>query len=419
MRTSSLLRTVVAVVATATALIAIGTAAAWWLVRPVEPDAFYQAPTEMPAQPGHLLRQEAFARGIPPGAQAWRILYTTTDAGGVPALASALVMRSRTAPDGPLPVVAWTHGTTGVAAGCAPSLLAEPLAHVPALAEMLEQHWLFVAPDYIGLGAAGPHSYLIGSGEARSALDAVRAARRMRDVQADERTVVWGHSQGGHAALWTGILAPGYARDVRIAGVAAAAPASDLLPLIEHVQHTLVGRIMTAFVLRAYADAYAEVSVADYAGGPLARLLAQDMARRCLAGRQALFSVAEALLLGGSLFASPPAAGALGARLAENTPVQPIRSPVLIAQGESDELVLPAIQLRWVERRCAQGEAIEFRRYPGRDHLSLVAADSPFSADLVAWTRSRFAGVPAPAHCAPQLPEAEGGSDDPQDIPSH
>jgi acetyl esterase/lipase len=153
--------------------------------------------------------------------------------------------------------------------------------------------------------------------------------------------------------------------------------------------------------------------------GSLVRLLAQDMARRCLAGRQALFSVLEAVLLGGSLFTSPPAEGALGARLAENTPVQPMRSPVLIAQGESDELVPPAIQARWVERRCAQGEAIEFRLYPGRDHLSLVAADSPFSADLVAWTRSRFAGVPAPAHCAPQLPEAEGGSDDPQDIPSH
>ena len=56
--------------------------------------------------------------------------------------------------------------------------------------------------------------------------------------------MVWGHSQGGHAALWTGIVAPTYASDVPIAGVAAAAPASDLKPLLDTVQHTRVGRLL-------------------------------------------------------------------------------------------------------------------------------------------------------------------------------
>ncbi len=38
-------------------------------------------------------------------------------------------------------------------------------------------------------------------------LDALRAARTLTDVQLGVNTVVWGHSQGGHAALWTGAVA--------------------------------------------------------------------------------------------------------------------------------------------------------------------------------------------------------------------
>jgi len=53
----------------------------------------------------------------------------------------------------------------------------------------------------------------------------------MEGIRASDDTVVWGHSQGGHAALWTGILAPTYAPEIAILGVAAVAPASDLGPL--------------------------------------------------------------------------------------------------------------------------------------------------------------------------------------------
>ena len=43
---------------------------------------------------------------------------------------------------------------------------------------------------------------------------------------------VWGHSQGGHAALWTGALAASLAPELQLVGVAAAAPAAELSPLI-------------------------------------------------------------------------------------------------------------------------------------------------------------------------------------------
>jgi alpha-beta hydrolase superfamily lysophospholipase len=382
----------------ALALLLVALVGAWWAARPVAPDAFYAPPGNVPPAPGMLLRSEPFARGVPADAQAWRILYTTTRREGVPAVASAIVMVSRTPSAAPRPLVAWTHGTTGVAPGCAPSLLDEPFAHVPALQPLLDAGWLFVATDYVGLGTAGPHAYLIGDSVARSALDAVRAARRIESLGAGDRTVVWGHSQGGHAALWTGMLAPAYASDVPLAGVVAVAPASDLPPLIERAQDTVVGRIMSSFIVEAYAAHHDDVRWSD-AVPAWKRPLARDMARRCLAGRSALLSVAQALALGGRIFATSGADGALGARLAANVPSGPISAPLLLAQGLADDLVDPQVQARYVARRCDAGQAIDFRRYAGRDHLSVVAADSPFTANLMAWTRDRFAGMTVPSRC--------------------
>jgi hypothetical protein len=70
------------------------------------------------------------------------------------------------------------------------------------------------------------------------------------------------------------------------------------------------------------------------------------MAGRCLAGRRALFSVAEAL--GGRHFIKTrPESGALGIQLAQNTHDQPIKTALLIAQGVADDLV------RWTKDRFA------------------------------------------------------------------
>jgi alpha-beta hydrolase superfamily lysophospholipase len=394
------------------ALVGVATAvsAAWLAARPGTPDGFYSPSGPVPPEPGVLLRQETFDRGVPADARAWRILYTTTRLDGKPALASAIVMVSRRASGESRPIIAWTHGTTGVVPGCAPSLLDNPFDNVPALEALIDQDWIYVATDYAGLGTSGSHPYLIGEGQARSALDAVRAARGIDGIGADERTVVWGHSQGGHAALWTGIIAPHYAPDVPIAGVAAIAPASDLRSLVDANQHTPVGRIMSSFLLRAYSEHYPDVVFDDYV--PMrARLLARDMASRCLAGREALFSLLEASLVVDTIFGAPPASGALGDRLAQNTPDRALQQPLLVAQGLADDLVHPTIQFEFVRRQCDAGRDLEMRTYAGRDHLSVVAPDSPLIPDLVRWTQERIAGAPPRAGCLgvdAQAASAEG-----------
>ena len=88
--------------------------------------------------------------------------------------------------------------------------------------------WVVVATDYSFAEKGGPHHYLIGEGEARSVLDSVRAARQMPELTLDKRMVIWGYSQGGHAALWSGIVGPGCAPDLEIFGVAAIAPPANI-----------------------------------------------------------------------------------------------------------------------------------------------------------------------------------------------
>ncbi len=373
---------------------------AWQRADPPVPDAFYTAPSGADtAVPGTLLRHEAYTQAIPAGARGWRMLYATTRDDGVPAVASAVVLAPPASVIGPRPLVAWTHGTTGFATGCAPTVLPAPFpfdAAVPAVPRLLAEGWALVGTDYVGLGTGGPHPYLIGQGEGRSALDSIRAVRQLGDLTLADTTVVWGHSQGGHAALWTGGLASSYAPDVHLAGVAALAPATDLPGLVAGIKDTPVGRIMLSFVLAAYGATYPDVRFDEYVG-PTRR--ARGMAARCLSGPGALLSVATAVTMERSLFAREPSDGPLAARLRENVPTRPIGVPVLLAQGRSDPLVLPDVQDRYVRARCDAGQAIDYRTYAGHDHLSVLADDSPTVADLVAWTRDRVAGVPAPAGC--------------------
>ena len=94
---------------------------------------------------------------------------------------------------------------------------------------MLRAGFVVTATDYSGLGTPGVERYLIGADEARDVLNSVRAARALTATGAGTRVAVYGHSQGGHAALWTGDVAPTYAPEFQIVGVAAAAPAATAI----------------------------------------------------------------------------------------------------------------------------------------------------------------------------------------------
>jgi pimeloyl-ACP methyl ester carboxylesterase/uncharacterized membrane protein HdeD (DUF308 family) len=364
------------------------------------PDDFYNSPATVPAQPGQLLRAERFTRDIPAGASAWRILYTTTRDQGVPAVASGLVVVPTDKARSGIPVIAWAHGTTGAARGCAPTVI-DPFEAGAFfnLDTLLAQGWAFVGTDYVGLGTSSPHPYLIGQGEGRSVLDSVRAAHQLRDVTLGDDIVVWGHSQGGHAALWTGALAPSYAPELRIDGVAALAPASNLPALVDNLGNVTGGELFASLVIDSYSRIYPDVTYRDYVR-PAAQPIVRAMAGRCLADRPStLVSIGTVFSLDKTIWDGDPNRGALATRLRENVPTGHIPAPLLIGQGADDTLVARAAQDIYVKERCQTGQQVDYRVYDHRGHVPLVEPDSPAIPQLVAWTKERLAGYPPQNTC--------------------
>jgi hypothetical protein len=191
---------------------------------------------EVSGKPGSIIRVWPLEGGGPSGAgsTAFRIIYRSTGLDGEPiAVSGAIFIPPGAAPAGGRNVIAWAHPTSGVVEACAPSLMPDLAGTIWGLAEMMARGYVVVATDYPGLGTPGMHPYLIGVSEGRAVLDSVRAARDLPDAGASNRFVVWGHSQGGHASLFTGELAASYAPDLKLYGVAAAAPATYLIELFD------------------------------------------------------------------------------------------------------------------------------------------------------------------------------------------
>ena len=299
-------------------------------------------------------------------------------------------------------MIAWHHGTTGFDQSCAPSLASDPFGSgaMYVLPEILDEGWALVATDYIGLGTVGPHTYLIGEDSARAELDAVRAARQLNNLSLSDQTVAWGHSQGGGAALWTAGIAADYAPDVPLEGTVALAPASDLPALVDGLPDVTGGSVFASFVISAYSGVYPDVSFSRYIR-PGAEVTVREMSKRCLAAPDMLVSVLALLALSDdpNILAADPTTGPLGERLAQNVPPAASDHPILLGQGEADDLLPFTMQSAFVERQCAAGAVIDFRGYPGLGHLDLVEPDSPAIGELVAWTHDRFAGSALPQGC--------------------
>src|SRR3984957_4711473 len=193
---------------------------------------FYQASAEeIAGPPGTLIRSEPMLFE-PAGALAYRVLYRSTGLNGEPiAVSGVIVIPPGPPPPGGRPIVAWAHPTSGVVPHCAPSLAIFVFQQMAGSRPLVERGAIIAATDYPGLGTPGPHPYLVGVSEGRAVLDSVRAARTMPGVGGGRTFAVWGHSQGAQAALFTGLLAAEYAPELRLVGVAAAAPATELRSL--------------------------------------------------------------------------------------------------------------------------------------------------------------------------------------------
>ena len=350
-------------------------------------------------QAGALISATAMPNA-PQGASAYRILYWSTGLAGQPIQVSGVVIvPDGAAPAGGRPIVAWSHPTTGVVSICAPSLARVFFASVQGLRQMLARGYIVAATDYPGLGTPEIHPYLVGISEARAVLDSVRAARQVPGAHANTRFAVWGHSQGGHAALFTGLLAERYAPSLDLAAIAVAAPATDLATLMTDDLGTGGGNNITAMTLWSWSRIY---------GAPMTQVVTpaavpviDDLAGLCierwfdvLTRRGPTLDLEKSFLSVNNLAAREP----WRRLLTENSPGPlPPGIPVFVAQGAADKLVPPAVTQAYIKRLCDRGSKVSVDILPRVGH-AFIARDA--ADEAVAWIADRIAGKPAHSDCA-------------------
>lgn len=350
------------------------------------PDFYDGVPTDG-THAGTLLR----AAEVPSvdAAVTFRLLYATTG-GGDDAVRPATAVLSVPAATGgtELPVVVWVHGSVGVARSCAPSLLGGGIGSPVAESGLLAAGYAVLAVDLPGLGTSGPSSYLLGTDEGRAVLDAVRAVSQVPGVRVG-RTVLWGYDQGGHAVLWADQIAARYAPDVRLAGVVAVAPATDLPALFAAAISSRTAGTLGADLLLTYPARYSDIRLAEYTGA--SRALVDEIGAHC-DGARGPVGEAWAQASGFDQAWTMPAGSALAERLAQNTPSEPFAADVLVVQGAADTVVPASVQDDWVQGQCSAGIGVEYRKLAGVDHAGVIRAGSAAVAGTLAWIGDRFAG---------------------------
>lgn len=364
--------------------------------------AFYQASQqEIAGPPGTLIRQEPML-GAPDGAAAYRVLYRSTDPGGRPiAVSGVIIIPNGPIPEGGRPIVAWAHPTTGVVPRCAPSLALFIFQQIAGSRQLLDRGFAIAATDYPGLGTTGPHPYLVGDSEARAVIDSVRVARSFAGVGNGNRYAVWGHSQGGQASLFTGLISKSYAPELHLVGVAAAAPATELATLMTDDLNTTGGRNLTAMTVWSWDRVFG--APMDKIVAPAAMPTVNRLAEECIE------SVFDIILRGETskplaqdflTVANPATLEPWRSLLVKNTPeTLPPSIPVFLAQGSADGLVRPQVTQNYMQRLCRAGSRVSFLMMPNVSH-GFAGRDSADAA--TAWMADRFAGLAAPSNCEAQ-----------------
>ena len=360
---------------------------------------YYDAPGALevpqplhPGEPGEIIDVEELDVGD--DFVAYRILHHSRSLRGDDIAVSGFVMTpAGDPPPGGWPLVAFAHGTTGTADTCAPSHEAEQI--VPADGAYLPGYAV-VATDYEGLGTPGLHPYIVGRSEARSVLDSVRALQHLGGISVTDEFVVWGHSQGGHAAIHTGQHWQEYAPELQLLGVASGAPPSQFALLYD----VLLGGPFQGYLAMAsagFAAAYDEIEL-DQVYTDEAIALMDVLETGCT---QAVFEVFNSLSAEEMLkVASPLGVSPWDRVIIENDTNQaPVPVPLLILHGSDDEQI-PALssQILLGQLCLLDGQGPTARiLYEGDNHASVIGAQRD---DLLDWIAGRFAGEAAPNTCA-------------------
>lgn len=358
---------------------------------------FYEPPQPFEkAAPGTLIRSEPFVGySVPKGARAVRILYHSRALNGDDIAASGVVLiPAGTAPQGGWPVIAWAHGTSGVARMCAPSLMKDMEYGEEGLMPMVAAGFAVVATDYAGLGTPGPHQY---DNKVPQANDVVYSIPAAHAAVADlgRKWVAIGHSQGG-VAVWGVAELEARLQDPDYAGAISVAGDMNYEAYEAHDAQTFdpVTDLYWPFTAFGIKASYPAFDVARMLT-PAALARYQDVTTKgCwYYAYAALKEIGRQRAVKQDWDRAPEVSRYNADSRSAN---KPIRGPLLVLAGDDDKSVAIVNIEAGVKEACSRGLPIEYIHRPGLDHDPLMQNTTPEQLD---WVRERLSGKPWVSNC--------------------
>jgi dienelactone hydrolase len=352
--------------------------------------------------------------------------YVTQDRGKA-VEATALLAWPTSVPEDapPLPTLLVLHGTSGFTDGCGPSSETDTAALAAALASI---GYIVVAPDYIGLKNDEPptgflHPYLVGQATAIASIDAARAVLRLPaeihegGARPSTRLAVVGGSQGGHAALWVDRLAPYYARELELVGIAATVPPADMLG--EGTLALTMKRESTDNMVAFYGASSgwygAEGKLAEVLVPPLDLEVPAALGTGCnpgdlLAGKDTLSAIFQPTVLDAAASGALGGLTPWGCLATENgltttsvprVQTDPASYGLLFVTGEADTLVDTPTERAAFTELCNGGMPMRYLECAGASHTKATTWALP---EILTFLDDRVAGKPFEKACTAGAP---------------
>jgi len=365
---------------------------------------FYNT-TDIPAEGplGEIIRKESVTTKLQNGS-ADRIIYRTQKKNGEITFSSGMIYIPSKPAISPRPIMAWAHGTIGMGDSCAPSRQKVPNVNngITWVDSMLEKGWVVTATDYAGLGTEGVEAYLVGQAEANDVLNSVRAAKNFSGSDAGNNYAIWGHSQGGHSALFSASRAKSYLGDFNLVGTVASAPAAELPSLFSQQENTAVAWIIGPEAALSWPN--------NYSGIDLSSVLTKQginnykaIAEKCI--NQAAIDGLIRQRLGQKFFNEDVSTNAVwqGILNEQTAPTLSSNQPLLVAESLTDNVVLPNTTAKYIQRSCQAGSNLTQLWLTDVGHIQLSNVISP---SVVNWLDDRFNSRPNVSNCNQSLPIA-------------
>jgi hypothetical protein len=294
-------------------------------------------------------------------------------------------------PPGGWPVVAFAHGTIGLANGCGPSLTGDLKGYAATVGSLLSLGYAVAMTDYEGLGSSGVHPYLEPRTAAYNVIDSVRALRTLFPT-VSSRWLAFGESQGGQAVWAANEDAASYGEGLTLVGSIALSPVSNITALADLATRGSLSsdqRMLMPAVVVGVARSQG-LPVQDYLHGvsdsELDELIGCDNSTRQKAANQ---------LTADSVRPIDQAASDRLVNALRRTalPQRELSAPMIVVNGRLDQLLSPTWINQSVAESCAMGSSVTHVEKKKEGH-----AISP-DESLIKWLTARFRGEPVPNGC--------------------